>query len=215
MPSPLWALHTRSGRTLAPGAARFATMDSGFLRQAEVARDRYVAFYRSVLDQHAGGPDFAAELLIRPNGSTNREPFCLLRADIVLGIAPDFRIQECRHRLRDAEPLVFSGPHGLRIEQESFSWEALRLRFAPQRFRVEQLEPWLDRWLDPGEVRPVDSHGLAGVIHGIAWEQSKSGRLQLDIDFGSAPVAALDDLLGHISGAGVRTVTVSTYDPGD
>ncbi|MGE0229578.1 MAG: hypothetical protein AB7U23_13830 [Dehalococcoidia bacterium] len=168
-----------------------------------------------MLDQHAGGPQFAAEVLIRPNGNSNPEPFCLVRVDILLGSERDFRLEECRDRTRHAEPLAFSGPHGLHIEQESFSWEALRLRFTPQRFRVEQLGPWLDRWLDPGEVRPVDSHGLAGVVHGIAWEQSDPGGLQLDIDFGSAPVAALDELLGHIASAGVRKVTVSSSDPGD
>jgi hypothetical protein len=189
-------------------------MENDFLRHAQETRDRYVAYYRSVLAQHVGGPPFAAEVLIKPNGSANREPFCLVRVDVLLGSAPDFRIKQCRDTLRDSEPVAFVGPHGLHIEQESFSWEALRLRFTSQRFRVEQLEPWLNLWLDPGEVKAADSQGLAGVVHGIAWEQSDSGDWELKIDFGSAPVAALEDLLGHLSSAGVREITVSRYDAG-
>jgi hypothetical protein len=189
-------------------------MQSAFTQHAQDARDRYVAFYRSVLKQYASGPEFAAEILIKPNGRNTPEPFCLMRADVILGSAPDFRIKRCRDALQHTEPIAFVGPHGLHIEQRSFSWEALRLRFTSERFHVELLEHWLVRWLDPSKGRPPDSDGLAGVVHDLSWAQSDSREWELNIDFGSAPVAALEELLGCLSKCGVRDVTVSRHDIG-
>ncbi|HSY41809.1 MAG TPA: hypothetical protein VLA79_19870, partial [Polyangia bacterium] len=62
--------------------------------------------------------------------------------------------------------------------------------------------------------READSAGLSGVVHDLAWATEDS-TWQLDVDLGSAPVEALEDLLANISAAGVTSVELSRHDGGD
>ncbi len=186
-------------------------MRESFLDVAATSRDRYVAFYRRVLRKVSGEGPCAAELLIKVNGRTTPEPFCIMRADLVTGSAPDFEVTRVADGDDDSSPQRFPGPHGLSVELQSFSWEALRVGFRSSQFHIDALASWLTRWLDLAESRPEDSDGIAGVVHDLAWAQSGSDDWELRVDLGSAPVAALDELLGVLAGQGVEEVLVSRH----
>jgi len=186
-----------------------------FFEHAESARAGYLAFYRRVVDDLSAEPHLALEVLAKPNGRTSPAPFCLTRVDAILGGAEDPRPQRFADALGPSRAEVFVLKSGLQVDLTSFSWEALRLRFTGEEFRIEVLETWLRNWLDSDEKREPDSSGLAGVVHDLSWNELEPKAWQLDIDLGSAPLAALSDLLGILHRAGVTQVAVSRHDVDD
>lgn len=73
---------------------------------------------------------------------------------------------------------------------------------------AEPVEEWAMRWLDVEDQLPKDEHGLQGVIHAIAREDADDGSTLLTIDFGSAPVEALQELIELALSAGVTHLSI-------
>ena len=190
-------------------------MTEPFFEQAARFRNRYVSFYRHSIEESKTEPGFAVELLVRPNGRTTPTPFCLTRIDIISGEATAPKIRRIADSLEEpGSSVAFQLPGGVEVQQVGFSWEALRLRFSGPEFAIDGLQGWLMRWLDADEIREPDASGLSGVVHDLAWA-SEHGTWQLDVDFGSAPMEALEDLLSNLSAAGVTSIQVSRHDAGD
>jgi hypothetical protein len=185
-----------------------------FLEQAARLRHRYLTFYRRSIEEFKSEPGFAVELLVQPNGRTTPVPFCLTRIDIISGESDAPRVRRIADLQEEASSVNFWLPSGVQMQQHAFSWEALRLRFSGPQFKIESLQGWLTSWLVADEVREPDSSGLSGVVHDLAWA-TEQGMWQLDVDLGSAPIDALEDLLAGISGAGVTSVELSRHDVGD
>jgi hypothetical protein len=181
-----------------------------FFELAAFARDRYLRFYREVIEELKGDASLALEVLVQPDERTSPHPFCLTRVDALVGGPQAPRVQ----RVVDArcdDVINVTLASGLEVHQDAFSWEALRLAFSASTFRVETLEAWLRSWLDSDELREPDASGLSGVVHDLAWTQVEDA-WQLHLDLGSAPLAAFQELLGILSAAGVTRVDVSRHD---
>jgi hypothetical protein len=131
-----------------------------------------------------------------------------------VGSAAAPELKRIADRLPKPEPLHDRLGGKMDVAQDSFSWESLRLRFQSSRFDVALLGPWLHKWLDPGEDRSGDAEGLSGVVHGLSWDR-KSSAWDLHIDLGSAPIEALEELMGVIADAGTVSVHVSSGDAAD
>lgn len=184
-------------------------MTEPFVEEAGAARDRYLAFFRRVVEQsRAVEPGCAVEVLVQPHGRTTPPPFCLVRVDLVLGGAAAPRIQRVADDVREDAPQRFRLASGMEVRRAGFSWEALRIAFSAGDFEIDALRPWLQLWLDPDEVRTPGAAGLSGVVHDLAWSYLELGRWQLDLDLGSAPLLALEELLDALAAAGVREIDV-------
>jgi hypothetical protein len=180
------------------------------------ARDAYLANFVAEIDElRRGGEQFAVELLVQPNGWTSPFPFNLMRIDFMIGHADDPRIV----RLVDgpataAEPFEHVLEGGLRVSGTSVGWEAFDVSFSSETFAVAALDGWLRLWLDVDEVLGVDKHGLARVVHGLAWE-ADADRWRITADLGSAPVEAALELLGVLAANGVTACELSPPDTAD
>jgi hypothetical protein len=187
-------------------------MTDPFFEQAAVARERYVSFFRQTITQLGSAPNLAVELLVKPNGRDTPPPFCLMRIDAIYGSKENPEIQRIADHVDGQDQESFRLAGGLEILQNAFSWEALALDFSSAAFGVGRLRNWLDRWLDPDEIREPDTWGLSGVLHDVAWSCTENHSWQLHLDFGSAPIAALEELLTLLSDAGVKRITLSRHD---
>ena len=157
-------------------------------------------------------PNFVAELLLQVNERETPAPFCLMRIDGIYGgpsapkivpfVAPESHSPISRDFVID----------GLAVRVEEFSWESLKIRFGLGRFQIESLDSWLNRWLDPKEQRSPDSDGLSGVVHDLAWTFHGDNMLELCIDFGSAPIQALHEILAAIKLSGITECRMSRGD---
>jgi hypothetical protein len=71
-----------------------------------------------------------------------------------------------------------------------------------------ELEAWAMKWLDLDDRFVRDEDGLQGVIHSVTKSDSEGRRTEIAIDFGSAPVVALEELLLLAAKAGATQASI-------
>jgi hypothetical protein len=187
-------------------------MTDTFYEQAAIARNRYVSFYHRAIDKLKNAPSFAVELLVQPNGRSTPPPFCFSRMDVVHGSAGEPQIKRIADSVEREFQESFTLSDGLEIQQKSFSWEALRLTFSAEVFEIQTVGNWLRKWLDPDEIFEQDPWGLSGVVHDLAWSYNDPGVWCLNLDLGSAPISALEELFRLLSASGIKRIAVSRHD---
>jgi hypothetical protein len=177
-------------------------------------REQYVSDLRThVCALRESEQRFAAELLIQPNGPENAPPFTLVRVDVIYGPASEPKIE--RLVSRSAAPIVVDThkhSSGVEVTAGPLSWENTCFSFHCPGFHREALRSWLTNWLDVEEIRTEDEFGLSGVIHSMDATADSSGNWRVVIDFGSAPVAAFDELLSILSNHQIRHCTLTVPD---
>ena len=72
------------------------------------------------------------------------------------------------------------------------------------------LTGWFARWFDEADDNAADEHGLSGVIHFLSDPVQTSEGTAFTIDLGSAPVAALEDLIDTVAGMGAASCRLAT-----
>jgi hypothetical protein len=187
-------------------------MTDTFYEQAAIARGRYVSFYRKAISEIKNTPNFAVELLVQPNGRSTPPPFCFSRMDIVHGSACEPQIKRIADSVEIEFEKSFCISGGLEIQQKNFSWEALRLSFSAEAFEIQTVGEWLRKWLDPDEICEQDRWGLSSVVHDLAWSYNEPDRWCIDLDLGSAPISALEELFRLLSASGIKQIAVSRHD---
>ncbi|MFD1342322.1 hypothetical protein [Litorisediminicola beolgyonensis] len=93
---------------------------------------------------------------------------------------------------------------GLDVSVEALSWGAVRFEVAPTPVEIAGLGAWFDDWIDLEGGHQTEGALLSGVIHSV--NVTSRG---IEVDFGSAPVAAATELLALLSQSGVETVTIA------
>lgn len=156
----------------------------------------------------------AAEVLMRPNGLTWPEPYVQVRLDMVSNLNGKFEASRYEHdqaaRQVDALTLEIGG---LKVILSSVVWNRIEFRSTNAPKDVVKLSSWVERWLDVRDAKSPGPDHLAGVIHSVTYPTKSAGVWEFTVDFGSAPVAAFEELLGALAGMGLREVTVGTFTP--
>ncbi len=74
-------------------------------------------------------------------------------------------------------------------------WNGIEFRCVPEHFPEEALVSWGSRWITD-ESPPLGPQGnLTGIIHSVTEPSSSHSHVEFSVDFGSAPVAAFDELV--------------------
>jgi hypothetical protein len=178
-------------------------------------REAYLSRFR-VMHRSLAGKRVVTESTLRlPNGSyvTAEEGDLPQRLDIA--------ILDRRWRARTlrvtSPPGVFTHdpfwarlPGGADISVMPFAWDHCRVvAQGVQPFRLNRVQQWFWRWFDPGDTRDPDMSGLHGIIHFMSVPEVDGTTASIDLDLGSAPVEALDDLLGCLLRAGAQQIQLS------
>ena len=89
------------------------------------------------------------------------------------------------------------GSFGPGVSVSSFTWDSLtvRVRGLPEQEVASRGAEWFVRWFDADDTNGPTSEGLYGVVHFMSEPASTGGWVEFSADLGSAPVAALEDLL--------------------
>ena len=74
---------------------------------------------------------------------------------------------------------------------------------------------WCREWLDVDEAHPEDQFGLAGVVHSVIPVRPRRVKLggpeyDVSVDFGSAPITALTELLDLAFALGATEVVLGS-----
>lgn len=133
---------------------------------------------------------------------------CLLMADDQvkkLSLDPDIK-----HF--DFEPVHRQWNDKIKVSIYPFHWGQCDCRFFDNRFNDEQinwhyLRQWYLKWFDEGMM---DIHGFSGCLHSMSDPVPVNNGFRVLIDFGSAPIAAFEDMIETAEIMGFRSATIGT-----
>jgi len=74
-------------------------------------------------------------------------------------------------------------------------WNGIEFRCVPEHFPEEALVSWGSRWITDESPPFGPQDNLTGIIHSVTEPSSSHSHVEFSVDFGSAPVAAFDELV--------------------
>ncbi len=180
----------------------FAILDAG--------RTHYLSHYRrAIYEYRERFTPSSPEVLLDLPSSTSPLPYRLYRIDLASGAQSPPDLADLN---TDPHADLASTSHepvpGLQVILRTFVWNGLEFWASPAPKDEGALSHWVERWLDVNDDRPVDSDGLSGVIHSATQPELTEQGWSFSVDFGSAPMAALRELLVLLSDAGVTRLTL-------
>jgi hypothetical protein len=179
-------------------------------------REAYIVqFRKSISEVRNSGLKAVAEPACRnENGFLVKEgelnlPMRLDCVGLKNGEAKDrFRIDS--NSLISFEPVDFFWSDSLPVRLAPFRWDSCRVRVAGicKTEDWTNLFGWFDKWFDGDDNRPADENGLSGVIHFISDPKREDVATIFEVDFGSAPVEAFEELLDAFQASGAKKIEI-------
>ncbi|BET65443.1 hypothetical protein ASA1KI_03610 [Opitutales bacterium ASA1] len=172
-------------------------------------RDYFLRCFRdSVAKARESLDQFATELLLElPSLAYPEYCYRLYRADIAGKRDGKSVIHEITSGGRDV-----AAPPGFFPSSVSFDapvvWYGIEFVVAGSVDEVRLVE-WTKRWLDVTDSRYVESAEFQEVIHNVRPPKKVEGGFEISVDFGTAPVAAFDELVQILSATG--NVSVGSF----
>jgi hypothetical protein len=181
------------------------------------AREKYVAFYRSAIKQsRQEGKDCTPEVWIEPNVPPGKkrppQPLCV---DILVQ-APEGPQMAMVAGEPVQGPLVEKTVYGrasLRVYE--LTWEQLSVWVRHPEPDWALLEPWTKKWMNPELQGNADNDGLTGIVHYIGSPTPEGGGYLYEMDFGSAPVEAITELMDIFRNMGATGIELGRSDGSD
>jgi len=180
-----------------------------------IARDRYLAFFRKgIRARRETQPSATPELLLLPDGNEQLpDLYRLYRMDLI------WKNEQDQHRMNEFNldplpemPAVLEGSVGnMSVVFYPVVWNAFEFRFPNIESDWAEFDRWYQKWLNLDDTNFRDSDGLSGVVHHAARPQIEGEMLVIPVDFGSAPVNAVIELLQVLATAGVQKVEVGSF----
>jgi len=178
------------------------------LALASAVRERYLeallASLAIFMDEHQpSAPEVMFELQ-----RDQPLPYRLYRADMAANNDGSPKMQDVNPTTHlSFEPFGIELDDGVTVAVSPFVWNDIALQINTT-MPAEPVEAWAMRWLDLEDLSPDDEHGLQSVIHCIVREDAADGSTLLTIDFGSAPVESLRELIELAFTAGASHVSL-------
>ena len=98
---------------------------------------------------------------------------------------------------------------GVPLLIEPFGWDYAQFIVSfPKAPNNAPLLAWFWSWFDPDDKNPAGPDGLHGVVHYLADPEYAKGELDFIVDFGSAPVTAIESLMGVLVEMGATRISV-------
>lgn len=161
----------------------------------ERIRSHYVTQLHSALELRSSqGRSVFAEICIElPHLDVSRQLYRLYVVDILEQLpngetkATDVNVEPSALR---AQGLPFDAP---------ISWNGIEFRCVPDRFQEEALASWGTRWISDESPPLGPQDNLTGIIHSVTEPAMRGSHVEFSVDFGSAPVAAFNELIALLS----------------
>jgi hypothetical protein len=178
-------------------------------------RDLTIATIESSRSSFAfGGIEVVTESVIRqaegiPHRSAAELP---MRTDVAILVGPQRSLSPIAVLSPPFahEPLRLMTDEKLPVAVGDLAWDACRVRARGPRDPLQrETADWFWRWFDAKDTKAPDEKGFRDVIHALSFGAYQDGTLTFDVDFGSAPVDALDDLLRSLRRASASSVELS------
>jgi len=184
-----------------------------FYSVLDAGRSHYLQHYRAALTRYR--EEFtpsAAEVTIERTGSKEPRPYCYYRLDLASGAVSPPNLTEVNIDPHTSlAPTVFEPRPGLRVTLSSFVWNGVEFVADAPPADPSCIASWVEHWLDLNDAKPTDADGLAGVVHSVTSPSVDANGWSFSVDFGSAPVDAVRELLARLHEAGLKTLRVGSF----
>ena len=85
------------------------------------------------------------------------------------------------------------------------AWNGIEFRCYSASFPEEALSEWAERWITDESPPMGPQDGLTGIIHSITEPVLRDSDMEFSVDFGSAPIAAFEELT-ELLGSSLRSI---------
>ncbi len=155
-------------------------------------RNYYVNQFLDFQRKSDGG---STELLIEVNNDEPDEIFRLYRYDLVQDENGDPKISEFNiDGFLNHEEIQFN-TQGKKLLISPIVWNGVEVLIGNTSFNFKPIIEWAYIWLDENEDVQQTNEGLTGNLHSITKPEIEFGWLSTSIDFGTAPISALIELI--------------------
>jgi hypothetical protein len=179
----------------------------------QTVREEYLSHLRQAIDNaKLSRPDLVTELALRVNGEHEQERLLLVRIDMVWNEDGETHLANAELDRPSEGSSLESGDFlfdGITVQWRRFRWHACVVELAALDDSLTPIWEWFDHWFDIDDAKPLGSDGLSEVIHGISGFEVADRTCRLLIDFGSAPVSVVAELLRACGRAGAHAVSFS------
>jgi hypothetical protein len=184
-----------------------------FFAVMAAARDHYLRIYRDAIAKYrVQFTPSAPEVMIEPTASATPTPYRYYRLDLASGAESPPNLTDVNvdpHAL--IAPTQYQPLPQLRVTLSTFVWNGLEFVARDQPDNLTALSEWVERWLDVNDTRHSDPDGLAGIIHSTTFPVVDQHGWSFSVDFGSAPVDAVRDLLLTLNAGGVTELRMGSF----
>ena len=179
-------------------------------------RERYLNEFRKciALVKQNGMEAMCEAACLNADGTLAREGILdqPLRLDVV-GFADGEAKETIRvdsNSMLSFEPIDFEWAGGLPTRIAPFAWDACDVRVfdIPKTSDWSHVREWFDRWFDGEDTHQADEHGLYGVIHFLSDPKHEGSATIIQVDFGSAPEEAFEELLDALRDSGATKIEI-------
>ena len=179
-------------------------------------RGRYLAQFRErISDVEKAGMEAMRETAYRDEdgsltrGGTLSLPLRLDIVGVADGEAKDTFGVDSKTML-SFEPIEFDWSGGMATRLAPFHWDACDIRVVGMSEVSDwsRVRNWFDQWFDGEDTHQPDEHGFYGVVHRLSDRESDGDATAFQVDFGSAPEAAFEDLLDALHDSGATRIEI-------
>ena len=153
----------------------------------------------------------APEVMFQLSDNGQPNVFRLYRADMASGAVDPPNITDVNlAALADTGAQVIPLPSRLVVHLHPIRWNCVDFLVDQMLADSGELQQWCSKWLDIDETGPLDEHGLLGAIHSVTAPEPQENGVSFSVDFGSAPVDAVNELLSVLRRLGATVVRISS-----
>jgi hypothetical protein len=179
-------------------------------------RQFYLDHFREILREKRRLPmaRIIAEPALRgPDGKVARQGNLKLpiRTDLVIRSSTvNDSVSVAKEKPLDFDPVLVEWTPTLKVFLAPFRWEECRVLAGGLGNRTDwhPLNDWYERWFDEFDLKAPLKKDLQEVVHRLADPQVKEGSILLTVDLGTAPIAALEELLDSLANMGANSLQV-------
>ncbi|AZV77201.1 hypothetical protein EBB79_04390 [Parasedimentitalea marina] len=175
-----------------------------FVEVLDALRSTYITQFEAVYERH-GGQDAGIhpEIAFEISGATYKNLY------VVDFVKRDTTSQDAGTAI-EVSPTSFAyggngefKSHDLQISVGNISWDGVSFYLDTAPVALEGIDAWFDYWIDLDATRQKQDVVVSQILHSVIIEPD-----QIHVDFGTAPVSALTELLNILHNSGVQNITL-------
>lgn len=186
-----------------------------FREELEAIRERYVRFYLDTLREfQIKGKEVGSELQVQIDSRAAHE-FYMNRARIDLVEVDSLQSGEVYCKSVKPGQRLYTPFSGLSIELLECAWYGIEFQCGTFSQDDSAFHEWFCKWYDFSDEGTAVEAGLSGLIHFATTIKELDTVGVFSVDFGSAPVESLLELLTVFQAQGIDKISMGTFLPQD